>query len=174
MKCKIEGCDNRLLCKGLCNKHYQRLQTHGDPLKVVEKIRPICSITGCGKPNFNRSYCSTHHARFRRHGDPLHVNPKCNRDGNAKTRSAVRVKKWKKDNWQEYKAYLATRKKRVKQATPSWANLDAVKDFYMNCPKGFHVDHILPINGKNVSGLHIMENLQYLDAIENLKKSNKS
>lgn len=37
----------------------------------------------------------------------------------------------------------------------------------------WHVDHILPLKGKNICGLHIWNNLQVIPKIENLKKGNK-
>ena len=57
--------------------------------------------------------------------------------------------------------------------TPPWANLDLIKDIYANCPKGYHVDHIYPLRGEYVSGFHVENNLQYLPAIDNIKKGNR-
>ena len=45
-----------------------------------------------------------------------------------------------------------------------------IKDMYLNCPKGYEVDHIKPIS-KN--GKHHPDNLQILTRTENRKKSNK-
>jgi len=67
----------------------------------------------------------------------------------------------------------SVRRDGIKQRTPKWADLQAIKDFYLNCPKGYHVDHIIPLKGKNVTGLHVLGNLQYLPASDNIKKGNR-
>lgn len=59
------------------------------------------------------------------------------------------------------------------QRTPFWSEKEAIKEFYKNCPKGYHVDHIVPLRGETVSGLHVLANLQYLPASENCAKGNK-
>lgn len=56
--------------------------------------------------------------------------------------------------------------------TPVWANLDKIKEIYERCPEGYHVDHIVPLQGDLVSGLHVESNLQYLTSTDNLKKHN--
>jgi hypothetical protein len=57
---------------------------------------------------------------------------------------------------------------------PAWHNLekDLIAEFYDNCPEGYHVDHIIPLQGELVSGLHTLSNLQYLLAEDNIKKGN--
>ena len=64
------------------------------------------------------------------------------------------------------------RQKNILQATPPWADRKELIEFYKNCPDGHHVDHIVPLKGENVCGLHVIENLQYLPAAENIRKSN--
>jgi len=36
-----------------------------------------------------------------------------------------------------------------------------------------HVDHIIPLQGKKVSGLHVFSNLRVIPGSDNVKKSNK-
>ena len=55
---------------------------------------------------------------------------------------------------------------------PKWADMDKIREIYVNRPDGYHVDHIIPLRGKLVSGLHVENNLQYLPAQENMRKHN--
>lgn len=71
-----------------------------------------------------------------------------------------------------FREYAARRRSRKLHATPSWANLDIIKEIYRNA-EGMHVDHIIPLQGELVCGLHVESNLQYLTPEENLAKGNK-
>ena len=95
----------------------------------------------------------------------------------ARERNKHKNAEYSKTFYEKHKArrikYInAHRKVRVKIATPPWTEIKEIREFYMNCPEGHHVDHIVPLRGKMVSGLHVLSNLQYLPAKENLRKSN--
>ncbi len=175
MTCTIQGCVSKLYATGLCRHHFNKRHYWGDPEHVrapLKKTEP-CRIEGCDKLKFANDLCPKHNRRLQRHGDPLFENPKCRRDGGYKTRHRQYLKGWKRANRKTVNAYIAARKKRCRTATPPWADIAEIQRLYAACPAGHHVDHIVPLNGENVSGLHVSWNLQYLPAAENLKKSNK-
>lgn len=62
---------------------------------------------------------------------------------------------------------------RFEHRIPAWSEEQQILDFYSAVPEGYHVDHIIPLHGNKVSGLHVLNNLQYLTANENLRKSNR-
>lgn len=77
---------------------------------------------------------------------------------------------------------LATkRKERVKMRTPEWADMNKIKSYYEVCAffnevNGhikYHVDHVIPLQGELVSGLHVHNNLQIIPWLENIRKKNK-
>jgi len=82
-------------------------------------------------------------------------------------------KKYRENNRGVFRAIQAKRRAINLQATPAWVNLEAIKEIYVQCPKGYHVDHIVPLQGKNVCGFHVENNLQYLKANENIRKGNR-
>lgn len=77
------------------------------------------------------------------------------------------------NNKSKHNTRAAKRRSAKLNRTPSWVNFDKIKEFYKNCPEGYHVDHIIPLQGKIISGLHVIENLQYLTSKDNLSKGNK-
>ena len=80
---------------------------------------------------------------------------------------------WRKANKRLVTSYAVKYQNKKNQRTPAWVDLDAIELFYLNCPEGFEVDHIVPLQGKNVSGLHVLNNLQYLTRTENRSKGNR-
>ena len=92
-------------------------------------------------------------------------------------------KKWKKNNPAKANAHNAKRRAAKLQRTPTWltkAALQRIEKKYemATLMSGFlgvelHVDHIIPLQGDLVSGLHVPENLQMIFAEDNLSKNNK-
>jgi hypothetical protein len=80
-------------------------------------------------------------------------------------------------------AIAAKRRARKLCATPAWLTTEQHKQilaFYIEAKRleqetgvRYHVDHIVPLQGDAVCGLHVPWNLQVLTATENLKKYNK-
>lgn len=96
----------------------------------------------------------------------------------------LRVKAYQLRHYQNNKPmYVARgglRRRLIKRATPPWANKEAILAFYVEAERKtaetgiLHVvDHIVPLQGKRVSGLHVENNLQVITADANLRKANK-
>lgn len=87
------------------------------------------------------------------------------------------AKKWREQNRGAYNALMAKRRASKINATPKWLSieqLDQIKKMYVEAKnRKMVVDHIIPLQGKNVCGLHVPWNLQLLSAEDNLRKSNK-
>ena len=92
-------------------------------------------------------------------------------------------KTWKLRHPDEVKASTKHRRGKHKQATPPWLNADhknQIRQFYLDAMAAtrvtgvaYVVDHIVPLRGDNVSGLHVPWNLRVVTRTENLAKSNK-
>jgi len=95
----------------------------------------------------------------------------------------MQSKRHYQENKEKYYEKTATRRASKLERTPSWLTEDHkedIRDLYKLarkleklCGAKYHVDHIVPLQGKDVSGLHVPWNLQLLEASMNLSKGNK-
>ena len=97
-----------------------------------------------------------------------------------KERTAATAAAWAAANPAARTAMSAQRRAAKLQRTPAWADRAAIKKIYDDCAfisrvtgEPHQVDHIYPLQGKTISGLHCHANLQIITAKENVKKSNK-
>lgn len=75
--CSVTTCDRAVRTRGLCNTHYQRLKTAGDPQedKPIRGRRPNvapgaeCAVDGCGREPDSRGWCTKHYSRWKRTGN---------------------------------------------------------------------------------------------------------
>jgi len=123
------------------------------------------------------------------HKDIYWADPEKKRKENVQNYAAHRKKriaaavKWAKENRHKASANKAAYKAAKKKATPTWLTED---DFWMmqqayelagvrSDTMGFvwHVDHIVPLRGKNFSGLHVPWNLQVIPGSLNCSKQNR-
>src|SRR5205807_3410513 len=142
-KCSL--CEKPVHANGFCRAHDMKRWRHGDPLKPTKHLALIC--IECGKPT--------------KKGAALDL---C---------AACYIRLYYHKNLKVERARRNARRSRMKLATPPWADMDAIRKFYQACPPGQEVDHALPLKGRRVSGLHVLENLQYLAMSANRRKLNR-
>lgn len=94
--------------------------------------------------------------------------------GRERTRRYVRV------NPDKVAAKWMRRHAAKLQRTTPWSDRVAIAAFYEMAARvsrclgvEHHVDHVLPLRGKTVSGLHVPLNLRVVPAVVNLRKGNK-
>jgi len=114
-----------------------------------------------------------------------HTQAVADRNKYAKRKEIIlgRNRGWKAANPGKVQAMDAKRRAATIRRTPLWLTADdnwVFEQAYELAAMrtklfGFvwHVDHIVPLQGKLVSGLHVPHNLRVIPAIENLRKSNK-
>lgn len=89
-------------------------------------------------------------------------------------KAAIKNKAWREEHPSTMAAHASRRRASKLKATPPWADpLKIAEIFKQACPKKFDVDHIYPLKGITVSGLHVEANLRPLCRRENGSKGNK-
>jgi hypothetical protein len=143
------------------------------PIKCFGSYNKIYKDTKYRYINSRCKECSTKISCLCQKKNPNKL--KNNRSWAEKNKEKIKAKnkKYRSANLGKHAANECKRRASKLNQTPKWADLKAIEQFYINCPKGYHVDHIIPLQGKNIRGLHTLDNLQYLPAIENIRKGNR-
>lgn len=95
----------------------------------------------------------------------------------------LKSKRWRENNPHKVTYHAAKRRSDIENRTPKWLteiDFETMVNIYAEAKRiteetgeQHHVDHIIPLRGKKVSGLNVPQNLQILSATDNLKKTNK-
>jgi hypothetical protein len=143
-----------------CVAEYQREYRKNNAARIAESKKRWCVLNAEHKAKQDREYAVKYPER----------------------RTNAR-KKWAANNPGADRAAKATNKAARKKRVPTWLSDEdkwMIAEAYELAALrtelfGFswHVDHIIPLNGKKVSGLHVPANLQVVPWFVNLTKSNK-
>jgi len=95
---------------------------------------------------------------------------------------SIRFREWSKNNRHKLSIKELKRYEYIKNATPKWLtkeHYNQMESIYWLSKlqqeltdTKYHVDHIVPLQGKTVCGLNVPWNLQVFEAKENIRKSN--
>ena len=154
---------------------------HKAPDKLAYSCK-TCSnnyVKAWAKENKQKAYAYQKASR-----DRNHTHYKAKDDAWRKANREASVKKtlkWAKNNKGAKLAINARRRASKLKATPMWADIQKIKHIYELAANWneiwpedpVHVDHVIPLKGKNVFGLHTELNLRIIRATDNMQKSNK-
>jgi hypothetical protein len=164
-----------------CRREQEKARYYADPVKTKQKVKAKYTKNAellkqkrreayAANPDKEKLVARVRSAEWRKN-NPAHEGVKA-----AK-------KAYKQNNPGKINAATVARRAAKLQRTPSWLTAD---DFWMMEQAyelaalrtrifGFswHVDHVVPLQGRFVSGFHAPYNLQVIPGVENVSKSNK-
>jgi predicted nucleic acid-binding Zn-ribbon protein len=112
-------------------------------------------------------------------------------DPEYREKELAKDREWRRANWDRVKKYkhkcgalqvhhVARRHAAKLRATPFWSQTKEIEALYAEARRlteetgiEHHVDHIVPLRGRNVCGLHVFANLRVITADQNKRKANK-
>lgn len=164
----------------------RRQERKDNPEKVRQEARELYQNNKEKRKLLDKNYRE-------RHAEAIKIRRKKQRETH-KVNISLRYKLWRSKNLEAikqkvrnnagYHAAISARRRAAKlKATPNWLNaeqLNEIKLLYLFVAArrnitglDLEVDHIVPLQGENVCGLHVPWNLQVLTAAENASKGNR-
>jgi hypothetical protein len=170
---------------GFCKSKLGVLGVRGDCRKCVaaydaeryasaaERQRELARQRRAAEPSRHRGYVKAYYAR---NAESIRSKARAKHDP---VKSGERSRRWRQRNPDKHCASVMAREADKLRATPQWADKEKILSFYADAQRltaetgeKHHVDHIYPLRGKRVCGLHNQFNLQVLPARVNQKKYN--
>jgi len=98
-RCKIDGCNDVVHGKGLCDFHCTRLRKYGDPLGGGSRRLPPnslgkCSVKNCNNKAVSSHLCANHRAKKIRYGDPIGGSVQDGRSFKWRTNKLGYIERW--------------------------------------------------------------------------------
>lgn len=167
--------------QGLCN-------TCGEEFTVTCNGRAVCSkcVNAYRRDNYSPGCKERKSAYYLKNKEDILLKRWDRYSANPEYQLAYQREygpKWDKDNTGKRRAITRKYQAAKLKATPWWLTKEMfleMEGYYINSASiseetgvTMHVDHIVPLQGKNVCGLHVPWNLQVITASENYTKANK-
>lgn len=170
----LRGAHGHCLCEACLA--FRREQTRKQNIKRRAKIAAWLKANPEKQRQYRRSWEAAHPEKHR-------AVVKSWRDLNPDKVAAMNARagaKWTENNRGRRNAITARRRAALLQRSPAWANAEAIAQIYSEAARltqetgiPHEVDHILPLQGKTVSGLHVESNLRVLARSANRAKQNR-
>lgn len=171
-KAGLKRCGSCHELKSLSEFHLRRASPDGLAYKCAECVKSSCREWKRKNPEAFKEW---YRRNVDRQSEKFKEYRRKNRDHLSK-----QYREWAKENPHKVNAIVAKRTAAKLKATPPWADQAAIRNFYERAAEltratgiRHEVDHIVPLQGKTVCGLHWEGNLQVLPKTENIRKSNR-
>jgi len=174
---KCKRCTSQYNKENIKKSRIKRVQYEKDNPDVVIKAKENIAKWHKDNPDYRKRYYQDNKYEI-----SIRMSKYC--QDNADTARARGVQ-WRKDNPEKVLFNSSKHRAMKLQRTVAWADIDKIKDIYdqcaeinlaaktAGCTEKFAVDHVIPLQGKLVSGLHVEGNLDIITVGDNCRKSNK-